>query len=414
MVGLETRRRKVALGGPVDVERGEAVGVQVAAQRRQDVLGVDADDEAQLAVGPRPRRDRVDRAGRIAGLEGEDLEGAPPVDALGRGEAGLAPIGVDRRAFGAAVDRQRGQRLAHRRRERGGPPFGHADRAARVGDRGERMREHDAGVGDQPTPIARMVAALPQVGHQVEVQRAARAEEQRRAAGADPRPVGGDEHVCGEPVAVRVAHRVQPGRADLLAGLDQPLEVDAEAGTRGIVRGEALLARPPLQHQPQRGEIDRMLALVVGGAATVPAVALGLQRPRIAPVPPVPSLATDHVPVPVAQHRRARCVLDAAREQHRPARGGRVRNRLALEAQGVQRRPDLVTQVGGEHRRARGLLALGGHGDPPGERLEEAAGVEPAVGIGKHGAPGGGCPGDRGDWEGVRSGHRSGTRIIRR
>ena len=101
-----------------------------------------------------------------------------------------------------------------------------------------------------------MVAALPQVHDEIHVQRAARAEEDRRPPGREPRAVGSDEDVGRELVAVPLAHLAQAGRADLLAGLDQHLEVEAEPAARRDRRVD-------------RGEVDRVLALVVRGAPAV-------------------------------------------------------------------------------------------------------------------------------------------------
>src|SRR3546814_1961303 len=71
--------------------------VEMAAQGRQELFGIDADDEADLAMRRRLARDRVDRRLRIAGLEGQHVETAPAVDALGRAEPRLAPPGIDGR-----------------------------------------------------------------------------------------------------------------------------------------------------------------------------------------------------------------------------------------------------------------------------------------------------------------------------
>src|SRR5262249_36087040 len=50
----------------------------------------------------------------------------------------------------------------HRLRQRRAP-LGHLDRSARVGDAGERLREHDAGIGNEAAPVARVMTALAQV-----------------------------------------------------------------------------------------------------------------------------------------------------------------------------------------------------------------------------------------------------------
>src|SRR4029453_5514555 len=89
---------------------------------------------------------------------------------------------------------------------------------------------------------------------------AAAAEKDGRPGGREPRPVGGDEQVRLQLLAVGLADLPQVGRADLLAGLDDELDVEAE------------LAAPGLAHGPQGREVDAVLAFVVGGAATIDAL----------------------------------------------------------------------------------------------------------------------------------------------
>ena len=128
-------------------------------------------------------------------------------------EARLAPVRIDLRRILAALDGAIGERHAHRVRADGVgthsrtriAPFG-------VGDRRQRMRQDHAGVGEQPAPIAGMMAALAQVDDQVEIHRAARAEEDRRPLRREARPVRGDQHIGGEPVLVlRGRPRAGPG-----------------------------------------------------------------------------------------------------------------------------------------------------------------------------------------------------------
>jgi len=82
------------------------------------------------------------------------------------------------------------------------------------------MRQDDSGVGEEPAPIAGMVAAFAQIDDQVEIHRAARPEKDRRTFRREARPVRGDQHIGAEPVLVQPAHLAQPRRADLFAGLD--------------------------------------------------------------------------------------------------------------------------------------------------------------------------------------------------
>jgi hypothetical protein len=76
-------------------------------------------------------------------------------------------------------------------------------------------------------------------------------------------------------------------RARFLAGLDQP----------GGVESQLAVARP--QDFAQRRQVDGVLALVVGGAAAVPAVALDPQAPGIAAGVPFGRVAAHHVAVAV-------------------------------------------------------------------------------------------------------------------
>ena len=61
------------------------------------------------------------------------------------------------------------------------------DAAARIDQRCDRVGEDRAGVGEQAAPVAGVMAAFAQVDGQVEVERAARAQEQRRPRRAEAR-----------------------------------------------------------------------------------------------------------------------------------------------------------------------------------------------------------------------------------
>src|SRR5918994_239423 len=107
-----------------------------------------------------------------------------------------------------------------------------------------------------------MVSALAQIDIEMDAVAAAAAEEDGRPIGRKPRPVGGQEQIGLQFLAVSLAHLPQVGRADLLAGLDDEFGVEAELAAAGLTHGT------------QGREIDAVLALVVGGAATVDALAL--------------------------------------------------------------------------------------------------------------------------------------------
>ena len=163
------------------------------------------------------------------------------------------------------------------------------------------------------------------------------------------------------------ANLAQSRRAGLLAHLDQPFGVEAEPAARG-------------EHRPHGGDTDRVLALVVGNAATVVAAVRFRERERREPLRPAGLEPADDVAVPVAKHGRQIVGLDALRAQERSARF-RVRQHPAAEAERFEGRHDLggeiVLQLGG----ARGILALGRDRDAAREVGLEAAGVE--IGLGK-------------------------------
>src|ERR1051326_2656898 len=115
-----------------------------------------------------------------------------------------------------------------------------------------------------------MMRALTQFYRKIEIHRAARPEKDRRPLGREARPVGSDQHVAGEPVLVLPADFAQPRRADLLARLDQERRIESEPPAR-------------LQHTAERRQVDRVLALVVGGAAAVEPTPLLLYPPRREP-----------------------------------------------------------------------------------------------------------------------------------
>ncbi|MCY1528037.1 hypothetical protein D9M68_631270 [compost metagenome] len=128
------------------------------------------------------------------------------------------------------------------------------------------MGQLDTRVGDQAAPVAGMVAAGAGVDAQVEVQAAARAQEDGGALRAQARPVRSDEQVGREQGAVFIAQLAQAHGAGFLAHFDQVFGVEPQLAAR-------------FQHQPQGFHIDGVLALVVGNAAAVPAAFRFGQRP---------------------------------------------------------------------------------------------------------------------------------------
>src|SRR2546429_382558 len=83
MIGIEPRRREIGFRPALDRDHREAVRIEMAAQRGQEILWVDPDDEADLTRRFGPRWDRVDRVLRVPGREGQHLEAAPAEHLLG-------------------------------------------------------------------------------------------------------------------------------------------------------------------------------------------------------------------------------------------------------------------------------------------------------------------------------------------
>jgi hypothetical protein len=175
------------------------------------------------------------------------------------------------------------------------------------------MRQDDAGIGDEATPVAGMVRALAQIDDKVDHGAAARAEKDRRPVGRDARAVRRDQQVRPQQlILVPQAKLAQPGRADLLAHLDQDLHVEAQGRARAAALGE---------HSRERRDVDAVLSLVIGGAAAVDARALDAHHPGGKAAAPLLVEAADGVAVPVDQHGEQRRVLDALSHQEGRARG---------------------------------------------------------------------------------------------
>ena len=271
-----------------------------------------------------------------------------------------------------------GQGGANRVGQRLRTPLRHFDLAALVGDRGQRMRHDDAGVGQQPAPVAGMMAALAHRELQVEVQRAAGAAEDGRPAMVEPRSVRGDQRIGLERILVGLAEVGEARRAGLLAGLDQDGRVEAQ-------RAAALL-----HDRGKRRDVDRVLALVVGGAPAVHPVALDHDLPGRQARAPLLLLAADHVAVAIGQDRRLGRVLDPAGDQEGAVFAARVGQHGTVVTELLQRlghfAGDVLLQGG------HGALLLAGRGDghPPLQLLEEAAVVEIFLCAGDRAIP---CPG---------------------
>src|ERR1700730_15181481 len=95
MGGLEAARREKPPFGPGRRQPLKTAPVEMPAKRRDELLGIDADDETNLTMRARRGRDRVDRLLGITRDEREYLERVPGVDFFGRRQAGFAPSGID-------------------------------------------------------------------------------------------------------------------------------------------------------------------------------------------------------------------------------------------------------------------------------------------------------------------------------
>lgn len=130
----------------------------------------------------------------------------------------------------------------------------------------------------------------------------------------------------------------QAGGAPLLAHLDQIFGVETKPAAC-------------LEHGFQRRHIDRMLPLVVGGAAPIPpAIAFRHHKGRKA-LGPALILPAHHIPVAVSQHGRQRVALETLGDQKRQIRR-RVTQDGAEETHGGESGQHFLFQI------KRQLLAL--------------------------------------------------------
>ena len=128
-----------------------------------NVAPVAADDEAHLQCALARGGIALTGLVGVAGAKREHLERVPAEDALGRRQARLAPVGVDRGPVRLAAARCRRARARTDSRNRRRAQRRHEDPAARVDHRRDRVGQHVPGIGEQPAPVARVVRALAQV-----------------------------------------------------------------------------------------------------------------------------------------------------------------------------------------------------------------------------------------------------------
>ena len=164
---------------------------------------------------------------------------------------------------------------------------------------------------------------------------AAAAEEDGRPVRRQPRPVGRQEQIGLQFLAMGFADLPQIGRADLLAGLDDEFGIEAE------------LAAARLAHRAQGREIDAVLPLVVSRAAAIDALASGRGLPRIEIVAPFTLHALDHVAVAIGEDGRQRGILAIIRQQIRPPAGRRF-DQARGEAEFGKGRLQVLDEIGAQ------------------------------------------------------------------
>ena len=231
------------------------------------------------------------------------------------------------------------------------------------------MRQHHGGVGGQPAPVAGMHAARTQIDHQVEVERAARAGGDGRHIRHHARSVAADQHVRLQLVPMRRNEIAQADRAAFLAGLQHQLQVEPE------------FSATLRQHRLQRGQVQRVLTLVVRAAAAIPAppplaiVFLG-EPPRIEARAPLVLQSPHRIAMAVGQDRRPLRILDPFGSQDRTEAGARIGMDGDGEAHAFQprryRRIEVALHVGLVSRVLRGAGDRHQFGQP----VAEAVAVE--------------------------------------
>jgi hypothetical protein len=158
--------------------------------------------------------------------------------------------------------------------------------------------------------------------------------------------LGCDQQVGRQHVIALGAELGQTRRADLLARIDDKRAVEAKPAAFG-------------DHRLERHHVDQVLRFVVGGAATVPSVALDGKRPRIETPAPLPLEPLDNVAVTVAQHRRQTITLAPYRNEERAAMRDRVGQDLSRIAHALERRRDISLEIDAELWPAPRHLAFG-------------------------------------------------------
>ena len=192
-----------------------------------------------------------------------------------------------------------------------------------------------AGIGEQPAPIAGMMAALAQIDDQVEIDRAARAEKDRRASSAQ---AAARRRRSARRRRARLACCAQNSRRP-----GEPISSPVSISTLQLKPSCAALG----EHGVERGEVDRVLALVVGGAAAVDSARRSTTtRQGDRPCRHCASIAADDVAMAVAEHGRMQRGSRCARRAAPARRSGLSTTRCETEPR--ERRRDLVGEIGAQ------------------------------------------------------------------
>ena len=124
-----------------------------------------------------------------------------------------------------------------------------------------------------------------------------------------------------------------------------------------------------------------MLPLVVGGAASIPAVAFHHELPGLQAGTPLSLLSVDHVPMAVGQHARQALSLDATRHHQRRRTGHRVVEHLAIKTTGREFWRDFLHQIRLEYLVVTRLVTGRGLRHTPLEQGLVMAVIEPAAAV---------------------------------
>ena len=239
-------------------------------------------------------RNRVGRLFDIAGRHRQHFERVPGIKPLGGRQPLLAPILRQRRLIGGSARSCTSASVARIWFEiRGGFNSSSSRRPLPSTRRGDGAGQDGRGIGQARRPSCRNDVRRRAGSHRDESarRRGSRGRwwgDRRTSRGpseARNRSALSSSRSCSQTCA-------QIRRADLLAGLDDEFGVEAEP------------AAARLAHRRQRRHVDAVLALVVGGAAAIDAIADHRRPPRIEIVAPFPDHAVDDVAMPVHQNGR--------------------------------------------------------------------------------------------------------------